>query len=235
MARRQPYIFVEESHRGRSFLIGLAVVLFLLTAVLFTWNFTINHTVTYTKEYVTISNLPTALENWTILHLSDLNGEEIGAGQSAIRTAIGTRSYSCVVLSGNMVGEKGDVQPMLDLVSILPAGVPVLLLPGDSDPPLYASTAHSSLSAYADWAQRLQDAGVTILDEPVSFQRKDETIWFVPETIYTLNLDSAEKAYQDLLDGLNAQVEALTPDQAALKRNCEFQIGRMQRIRPNPA
>ncbi len=222
MARRQPYIFVEESHRGRSFLIGLAVVLFLLTAVLFTRNFTINHTGTFTKEYVTFCFLPTALENWTFLLLSDLNGEEIGAGQSAIRTAIGTRSYSCVVLSGNMVGEKGDVQPMLDLVSILPAGVPVLLLPGDSDPPLYASTAHSSLSAYADWAQRLQ---------AVSFQRKDETIWFVPETIYTLNLDSAEKAYQDLLDGLNAQVEALTPDQAALKRNCEFQIGRMQRIR----
>ena len=84
MARRQQYIFVEESHRGRGFLIGLLVVLGLLLAVLFTANLAMTHTVAYTREYVTISNLPTGLDNFTILHLSDLNGAELGDQQSAV-------------------------------------------------------------------------------------------------------------------------------------------------------
>lgn len=231
MARRQRYIFADEPRRGHGFLIGLLVVLLILIAGLFTWNFALNHTVNYTKQYVTITNLPSSLENWTIFHMSDLNGASIGENQSAIKKAIGTKSVSCVVLSGNMVGETGDVQPVLDLIAVLPSETPILLLPGDSDPALYATTAHSSLSPYADWAQRLIDAGVTILDEPVSFKRDRSTIWFIPEYLYTLDLDNRQKGYQDQLDALNAAVEALTPDQAAQKRNAEYQLERIQRIR----
>ena len=155
MARRERYIFAEEPKHGHGFLIGFIVVLTILIAGLFVWNFALNHTVSYTKQYVTVTNLPSALENYTIFHLSDLNGTSIGENQSAIKKAIGTKSVSCVVLSGNMVGEAGTVQPVLDLIAILPKEAPILLLPGDGDPALYATTAHSTLSPYADWAQRL--------------------------------------------------------------------------------
>jgi len=231
MPRRERYIFADEPQRGHGFLIGFLVVLLLAVAGLFTWNFALNHSVVYTKQYVTITDLPASLENWTILHLSDLNGASIGENQSAIKKAIGTRSYSCIVLSGNMVGQKADPQPVLDLLDVLPREVPVLLLPGDSDPSLYALSAHGSLSPYADWAQRLKDAGVIILDEPVSFTRNKSTIWFIPEYLYSLDLNNTQKAYQDQLDALNAVVGELTPDQAAQKRNALYQIERMQRIR----
>ena len=232
MARRQQYIFMEEQHRGRSFLLGFLVVLVLLAAVLFTANLAMTHTVSYTQEYVTISNLPTDLDNFTILHLSDLNGAELGNRQSAVKKAIGSRSsYGAVVLSGNMVGESGDVQPVLDLLAQLPNNTPVLLLPGDGDPNLYATTAHASLSPYADWAQQLISAGVTILDVPVSVTTGKATIWFVPESLYTMDIASTEKAWQNQIDMLNAQVEALTADQAALKRTAQYQVQRMQRIR----
>ncbi len=230
MARHDGYIFVEESHRGRSFLIGLLVVLGLIAAGLFTWNLVSNNTVVYTKEYVTISHIPNDLENWTILHLSDLNGADLGSGQSAVRTAIGTRSYSCVVMSGNMVGKSGDIQPLLDLIGILPKGTPILLLPGDSDPPLWATTAHSSLSPYADWAVQLQSAGVTVLDEPIAFVLDGEVIWFVPESLYSLDIASAKRAYQDTVDYLDALVENLTPDQDAARRHAEYQVERLGRI-----
>lgn len=228
MARRQDDIFSGEARGGRRFLPGAALVLFLLLAALFTWNLTMLNTVTYTKDYVTIANLPRELENWTILHLSDLNGADLGNRQSAVRTAIGTRSYSCIVLSGNMVGASGDVQPLLDLVSILPQGTPVLLLPGDADPPLYNLSGEGGV--YADWAAALQAAGVTILDEPIAFQREKKTIWFVPEYLYTLNIEGTLTAYQNQLDALNAQVEALTPEQEGQKRNARYQVERMQRI-----
>lgn len=230
MPRRQKYIFADEPQRGHGFLIGLIVTVLLLAAGLLVWNFAMNHSVTYTKQYVTITNLPEALENWTILHLSDLNGASIGDKQSAVRKAIGSKSVSCVVLSGNMLGPKGDVQPVLDLVAILPKDTPILLLPGENDPSLYASAAHGSLSPYADWAQRLKDAGVTILDEPVCFQRSKAKIWFVPEYLYSLNIADTRDAYQNQLNALNALVGELTPDQAAQKRNAAYQVERMNRI-----
>ena len=95
--------------------------------------------------------------------------------------------------------------------------------------PPYATTAHASLSPYADWAQALIDAGVTLLDVPVSFTREKSTIWFVPEDLYTLNIPSARKAYQKQLDGLNA-LPTLTADQAALQRLAVYQLDRLDRI-----
>ena len=232
MARRQQYLFTEETHHVRNFLIGLLVVVLLLAAGLFTANLAMTHTVSYTREYVTISNLPFDLDNFTILHLSDLNGAELGNRQSAVKQAIGSRSgYGAVVLSGNMVGESGNVQPVLDLLNQLPYGTPVLLLPGDADPYLYATEAHASLSPYADWARQLQEAGVIILDEPYSITTGKATIWFTPENLYTMDTVSTEKAWQNQIDVLTAQVEPLTPDQSALKRTAEYQVERMQRIR----
>lgn len=232
MARHQQYIFTEEKHHGRGILLGLAVVICLALAGLFTANLAMTHTVSYTREYVTISNLPTDLDNFTILHLSDLNGANLGDRQSAVKKAIGDRTgYGAVVLSGNMVGSSGDVQPVLDLLEQLPSGTPVLLLPGDGDPALYDASAHSSLSVYADWAQTLQEAGVIILDEPHAITSGKATIWFVPESLYTMDIDSTQKAWQNQIDVLDAQVEPLTLEQSALRRTAEFQVERMTRIR----
>ena len=195
---------------------ALLAVLLLAGAGLFTANLAMTHTVSYTREYVTIANLPTDLDNFTILHLSDLNGAVLGDHQSAVKKAIGDRSsYGAVVLSGNMVGKSGDVEPMLALLRQLPLGTPVLLLPGDGDPAVYAAAAHASLSPYADWAQQLIDAGVTILDEPYPITTGKATIWFTPESLYTMDTVGTEKAWQNQIDMLAAQVEPLSADQAA--------------------
>lgn len=229
---RQRNIFLEESHRGRTFLIGLGVVLLLVLAGLFTWNLALNHTVIYEKTYVTISNLPSDLENYTILHLSDLNGASLGGNQSALRKVLDGKNPSIVVLSGNMVGPKGDPSAVLSLVEIFPKGTTVLLLPGDDDPALYATSAHGSLSPYAPWAATLQEAGIVILDEPYAVTRGRSTIWFIPELLYTLDPDNSRAAWQAQLDQLNAMAVLgdLTPDQAALRRNAEYQVARFTRI-----
>ncbi len=232
MARRQQYIFSDHPHHGKGLLVGTLIVLLILLAALFTANLAMTHTVAYTREYVTIANLPTDLDNFTILHLSDLNGAELGHQQSAVKKAIGSRSgYGAVVLSGNMVGKSGNVQPVLELLAQLPAGTPVLLLPGDGDPALYATSAHASLSPYAEWAQQLIDAGVIILDEPYAIKAGKATVWFSPEALYTMDITSTEKAWQNQIDVLVAQVEPLTLDQSALKRAAEYQVTRMRRIR----
>ena len=232
MGRKQHYIFAEEKpHRFRAFLLGLLVVLLLAGLGLFIYNFGLNHQVVTERQSITIPSLSGDLENWSILHISDLHGRYIGQGHAGLSRAINGKNYSCVVFSGDMLGKDGDVQPLLDLVALLPANTPKLLIPGDSDPPLIATSAHASLSPYADWALRLQEAGVTILDEPVSFTRNKSTIWFVPADLYDLDIDSAEAAYQARLDMINASVTTPDADDAAAARAAAYQIDRMRRLR----
>lgn len=232
MGRKQRYIFAEEKpHPFRAFLLGALVVALMVALGLFIYNFGLNHQVEYQRVSVTVPKLSGDLENWSILHISDLHGQYIGQGHAGLSRAISGRSYSCVVFSGDMLGRSGNVQPFLDLVALLPEGVPKLYLPGDSDPQPVAITAHASLSPYADWAVALQEAGVTILDEPVSFTRNKSTIWFIPEDLYTLDIDSTESAYRAQLDLLAARMTLLDADDAAVARAAEHNISRMRRLR----
>ena len=232
MARKQHYIFApEKPHPIRAFLLGVLVVVALTALGLIIYNFGLNHQVSAERVSVTVPNLSGDLENWSILLISDLHGQYIGQGHAGISRAVSGRSYSCIVFCGDMLGKDGDVQPLLDLVALLPPGTPKLFIPGDSDPPLIATTAHASLSPYADWAVALQNAGVTILDEPVSFTRNRSTIWFIPEELYSLDINSTESAYQARLDRMNASLTPLDADGAAEYRAAEYNIARMRRLR----
>lgn len=230
--RKSQYIFAPENHHasGRSVFVWICIFLFLAVAAVVTLNFAVGHQVVLEKQTITVQNLPDDLENWTILHFSDLHGREMGDQQAAIRQAIKSQAYSSVVFTGDMIGKDGDVQPFLDLVALLPENTPKFYVPGDSDPDFLDDTAHGSLSVYADWAVRLQDAGVTILDEPICITRNKSNIYFVPEYLYSLDLNGMEMAYQNRLDELNGSV-ILTPDEAALKRVCQYQLERIERIR----
>lgn len=230
--RKNQYIFAGEKpkRKGRSFLLALAAVVLVAALGVFLTNFTLNNQVSLNTVSITVQNLPEDLENWSILHISDLHGQQIGTNQSAIRKALSGVSYSSVVFTGDMIGADGDVQPLLDLIALLTPEKPKFLIVGDEDPSVYASAAQDSLSIYTPWAQAVVDAGVTILDEPISVQRGASTIWFVPEYLYNLDLDSLEAAYQQQLNELSAY-DLLTPDQSAQKRVAEYHMARLERIR----
>lgn len=230
--RKSQYIFAGEQPRspGKRFALGALAVLAVAVLAVVISNFTLNNQVNLNRVSITVQNLPDDLENWSILHISDLHGQEIGSSQSAIRKALSGMNYSSVVFTGDMIGPDGDVQPLLDVVALLAADKPKFLIPGDEDPGIYVSEAHDSLSVYAPWAQAVMDAGVTILDEPVSVLRGKSTIWFVPEYLYSLDLDGMADAYQKQLDDLNA-LDTLTPDQSAQRRLAEHHLARVERIR----
>lgn len=230
--RKNQYIFAGERPRGRGkvFLLGALAVLAVAVLAVFLTNFTLNNQVRLNSVRITVQNLPEDLESWSILHISDLHGQEIGSGQSAIRKALDDISYSSVVFTGDMLGKDGDVQPLLEVVALLTPEKPKFLIPGDEDPPIYATAAQDSLSVYTPWAQAVMEAGVTILDEPISVVRGKSTLWFVPEYLYSLDLDSTEAAYRQQLDNLSAY-DLLDPDQSAQRRLAEFHLARIERIR----
>ena len=231
---KNQYVFANEKRRFRKrhrFLRFLLALILLLVFSFFITNFTVSHRVRLENLRLTVMNLPVDLEEYSILHISDLHGARYGEKQKAIRTALGNTRYSCVVMTGDMLGENGDVEPLLELLALMPADTPKYLIPGDLDGTLIDSDAHGSLSPYADWALRLQEAGVTLLDRPVSETRGKGTIWFVPEEIYTLDLEMTASVYRKQLASLQERAASLPANDAARIRALEYELERLEEIR----
>ena len=229
MARNQ-YLFATEYNRKphhvfRNFFLALLI----LCLMGFLVNVVYNYNLQYIRVPVTVSNLSGEMENFSILHLSDLHGRS-GMG-APIEKALAGRSYSCVVMTGDMLGPGGDTAGLLDVLEHLPGDIPWLMIPGDEDPDYLDPLSHAGVTAYADWAQTLIDHGVIILDEPYLMTRGSKgqsRIWFVPAELYSLNLEALSATYEGVLGRLPSG--SLTADQAAQRRVAEYQIARAARI-----
>lgn len=230
------YIFSSEitrrHQRTRKRRTAVLLVLLVLVIAFFLSNFLISRHVVLQEVKITMLDLPRSLEKYSILHLSDLHGARYGEQQKAIDNALSGIRYSCVVMTGDMLGEEQDVEPLLELIGQIPEDIPIYYLPGDSDGEYIDDTAHSNLSVYTGWAQKLTEKGVTILDRPIAVTRDDAKIWFIPEDIYTMDLDAMEWNYTQQLKSLEARMTSLTADDAARKRALEeYYLERIRAIR----
>ena len=233
---KNQYIFASElkkRNRGHRFRNAVLVLIPLLIISFLVMNFTLTHRVRLDEVRLTILNLHEDLEGFSILHLSDLHGAMLGENQKAIENALDNRRYSCVVMTGDMLGDDGDVQPLLELIELLPKDTPKYLIAGDTDGPVIETKAHSSLSVYTEWAQRLQAAGVTILDEPVLIKREKGRLWLIPEELYSRDLNMTRDIYQRQLDSLTERERAasLTADDAARIRALQYEIERVEKLK----
>ena len=229
------YIFssdISRRHqRSRKRRRAVLLTLFILAIAFFLGNFLVSRRVVLEERKITILDLPNDLEQYSILHISDLYGARYGEKQKVFENTLGNIRYSCVVMTGDMLGENQDVEPLLELVALIPEDTPKYYIPGDTDGGYLDDRAHSSLSAYSDWAIRLMEAGITILDRPVSETRGKGTIWFIPEELYNMDLDMAEWNYTQQMKGLNSRSTSLTADDAARIRVLEFQLERIAEIK----
>ena len=230
---KNQYIFsaeMKKRQKGHGFRNTVLVLLPILIATFFLLNLTVSHRIRLDEIRLTVLNLPSDLEGYSILHISDLHGSRYGENQQAIEAALGTTRYSCVVMTGDMLGEDGDVEPLLELIALMPKDVPKFLITGDTDEPAVNPKAHNSLSVYAEWADRVQAAGVQILDLPALVTREKGRIWFVPEELYTLNTEDLKATYNRELEELNARATSLTADDAAKIRSLEYQLERLETL-----
>ena len=231
--RRNSYIFASEaprrrrSHAFRRFILTFLPILLIALVLM---NFTITRSVRLSDLKVTVLNLPVDLENYSILHVSDLHGAIYGEHQRAIQTALGDTRFSCVVMTGDMLGPDHDTGPLLDFLRLLPKETAKYYIPGDQDGPFTDSGAHGDLSIYQTWARELQEAGVILLDRPVMETRGDGRIWFVPEHLYSLDVAEMAEIYSRQIADLREHSTALNADDAARLRVLEYEMERMQAV-----
>jgi len=212
--RRNRTIFAEHKPRRTGRLI-YPLFLLLILALSIGLNFINNGRVRLDTESVTIVGLPKELENFRILHISDLHGNEYGANQNTIATMLQTARYNAVCVTGDVCAPDGDYSAFLKLIDLFAGKVPVYFIAGDEDPAPLLSAAQPDGSVKADYILAAEEHGAIYVDRPQKLAVGKSVIWFSPESIYGLDIASYRAAYQARLEALAADDSLSFSNQAA--------------------
>jgi predicted MPP superfamily phosphohydrolase len=147
------------------------------------------------QQQLTIMGVPSDLEGYRLLVLSDLNGRRFGDKQVTLLRQIEALNYDIVVCLGDMVGKDGDPEPFYELLEGLPSRAQVYFICGDSDPGPYTKTVRGenaplSQLVLEDWILGAVERGAIYVDRPVSIAVGDARIWLSPSDM--LNMEASE-------------------------------------------
>ena len=199
--------------------LGRRVLVFLLLLLLaaLAANLAINQFVQVARVTVPIRKMDSALEGYTLLHISDLKGASYGANQSRIRFALQKEDFDAVVLTGDMVSSRGNAQPLYTLIEMLhelKPGVPIYMIPGDKDPLPASMSYAASGSPFAPWVLGARRRGAQLLSAPVRIERDGHALWLTTSALLSLDMDTMqeqfERQYLDALSGGDENAIELT-------------------------
>ena len=162
-----------------------------------------NSSIDVEEKTVSIAGLSADFEGYRIALISDLHGQEFGNSQASLLRSINGVKYDLMIMAGDMVGKKGNVAPLYELLDGLTSSAPVYFIAGDSDPgPLLDEPrdTEGTLEQFVleDWVLGAIDHGAIYLDAPTQIVRNKSTLWLTPESM--LDVEASP-----LLSQLNAQ------------------------------
>ena len=228
MGRRgeDPLFTVRKKRSFKGLVIFLLVIL-MLGVVISLVNGFINRQVQTSSLYVTIPSLPSSLQGFRILHLSDLHGAVFGEGQEGISAAIKNLRYDIVVLTGDMTAPDGTFDGLIQLMDLFDEKTPVFLVAGDEDPAAIQSTARISNQVKAEYVLAAEKRGAIYLDTPYPLTVGKATLWLCPGDVYSTDSDTTLHTMQYNLDLLDKVPP--TEDTEASRRALEYWIDRLNR------
>lgn len=209
------------------------VFILLVTLVLLATTLVVNHInnsrVSLATQSVTVPALSSDMNNFRILHISDLHGQYFGAHQERLQLAIREAHYDIVVISGDVTGRNGDYEAFLALIDLFQGKAPVYFIPGDEDPAPILSTPHEGDSAKAEYIRAAEAHGAIYLDAPQQLSFSRNAIWIWPERLYTLDLDSSEASVATRQEELKKMPES--KERSAMLQAAKYQQDQLARIR----
>ena len=220
-------LFYVRKHRSFRGLIVILLIIMIFSVSVVLVNAFINRQVQAVSRSVTIPSLPSSLEGFRILHISDLHGTIFGEGQEGISAAIKNLRYDIVVLTGDMLGSDGNFDGLISLLDLLGDKVPVFLIAGDEDPAPIPSTAHLSNQTKAEYVLAVETRGAVYLDVPYQLTVGKTVLWLCPESVYSTDISSTKHSMNYNLDLLEKSPE--TEDTKAAKRALVYWIDRLNR------
>jgi predicted MPP superfamily phosphohydrolase len=230
---REKYVIddgIPRKHRLRTFLL-LLLCLF-LTAVLYTLvsSVVMGQNVQVLTQRVPMPTIEKAADGFTILHISDIHGNELGENMKKLKTALSGKSYRLVCITGDLTAKNGDYSAFLDLIDAVGTRAPIVFIPGDEDPAPIQQSPNAAESVLADYITAAQAKGAIYLDRPYELTLSSTvSVWVLPQDIISLDLSSFRNSYATWQRELNAG-DTTQPDAAQSLRICEYQLARADEI-----
>lgn len=181
-----------------------------------------NSNISVLQEKVTIVGLPSDLENYKILVISDLNGRRFGDEQSALLRTIGNLDYDAVFFLGDMVGKGGDPEPFYELLEGIPSSKEMFFICGDADPGPYVDTPRDITGTLSelvleDWILGAIERGAVYVNSPVCLTVGSSNLWITPSTLMNLEAtellntwkEQTEQEQDGVISGLEADYRTL--------------------------
>lgn len=224
MAGRE--LFAPPKKQRWDWVLAAAMLLLLAAAAAFL-NHVSNKTPVRDRAWVTVSDLPNALEGVRFLHMSDLHGRMFGRKQDALLKPVADTNYRAVCLTGDMVGRGNDPWPLVQLIKTLPGDVPVLFVAGDDDPAPY-DLSPDAQSAHANWVRAAEAAGAVFLETPYRLDIGKSTLWFLPMELVENDLDALRMTLEGRKKELSAK-EGLTDREKQLLLVTEHRLNALRR------
>lgn len=181
-----------------------------------------NSNLSISEQKVTVVGLPTDLEDYRMLVISDLNGRRFGDEQSALLRTIGNIDYDAIFFLGDMVGKGGDPEPFYELLDGIPSSKEMFFICGDADPGPYVDvprdiTGTLSELVLEDWILGAIDRGAIYVDSPISMTVGSSTMWLTPSTLMNLEAsellntwkEQTEQEEDGVISGLEADYQSL--------------------------
>ena len=228
MKQSRDPLFASERRRHPA-LSFLALLLFVILATALVLNHINNSRVNLLTQSVTVPNLPSSLENFRILHISDLHGQYFGVNQERLSAAASQARYNIVCVTGDVTGPDGSPDAFLKLIDLFRDKAAVYFIPGDEDPAPLVATPNASGSAKADYILAAESHGAIYLDAPVKITIGKGNLWLCPEWVYTFDLEAVSAAYEARMDELKAA--PASPERDAGMRAVAYETEQLSRIR----
>lgn len=185
---------------SRFLLIASFIIIFLMILALN------NQSISVDEETIAIAGLPADLEDYRILHISDLHAAEFGTDQTTLLRTVNSLDYDIMLITGDMVGASGNAEPFLAFLRGLNTTSNVYFIAGDSDPgPLLSQLREGEGTldqlVLEDWVLEAIDLGATYLDAPVSLSigNNGTTLWISPFSQLGISAKEAVDLYEDQL------------------------------------
>lgn len=222
--RKERDLFLDKEKKNVSGCLVYPLLLVLVLAVITALNLVNSGRVVLQKQSVTMPGIPSDLDKFKILHISDLHGQEFGADHSTIANILKGNSYNAVCITGDVCDKQGNYDAFLKLIALFPDEIPVFFIAGDEDPEPILTSAHASDAVKADYVLAAEAMGAIYLDAPYKLTVGESVIWFCPESIYGLDLDSTRAAYQSRRAALTQNQDQYKPENAAQIRAIDYRM-----------
>ena len=188
-----------DARRKTPLRLRFALCFFVLFFAVISVNFIVNQFVCVRRVNVPITGLSEEFDGYTLLHISDLKGENFGSRQQRFSSALGKNHFDAVVITGDMISALGNAQPfyaLLDQIYALNKDAPIYFIGGDSDPELTSESYFTGGSPFAPWVLGAQQRGAQLLSAPVSVTRDNQSLWLTTGSLLNLDLDTMQGQFE---------------------------------------